>query len=932
MHAFARCTSLIRLVVLGMVVLWNLQGSGEARAQNWVAPVGVSVHAHGTQAFSGMMNGRPVANGFWYVNGTGDVGYMDPAGVYHAPVGPPTPNVVTVGYYYSGHNVETAVTVTNPVPQPLGVNVNAIYQLVTPVILFGNSFVPGATVLVNGKSTPTTYLSQSQLGLTINLPAPVKGPITLTVQNPAPGASIASLQVPTTFSTSVVTPAAVQVHAGGTQQYAALIGGVTPTSGWWYVNGTGDVGYMDKAGVYHAPLTVPSPSNVTIGYYQNGTSVQTTATVVNPVPVPLQTNVSAITQMSTPIAIRGTGFLPSSVIYVQGKPMATTMYPSGWIGATVVLTTPVNGPVALTVQNPGPGASSGSINVPASFPGVGSIMPSTLSTGWVTVKITGSGYGASTVALMNGKPMQTTVNSSTSLTATAYLPPWGTNATATIGVIPQPGSVITGSQSLPITYPALAYDTAARFATQAAFGPRPGLVEHIQQVGLQGFLNEQMALPALTYPSGVLPRYPYLQAVASGNTVMRLRVAMALSSFIDNQAITEEFQSYAPWEQTLEGDAFGNFRQLMTDMVSNPRLTDFLNLPGNKETNSSSHPNQNFARELMQLFTMGTSLLNDDGTVQTDASGRILPAYDQNTIVDLSRVFTGWNFGPVVNPAYTAFGIDWSQPLAPSDQYHDHGSKTLFGSVQLPGGQDIVTDRKAALDAIFNHQNVPPYVAQRLIEQLVKSNPTPAYVQRIADVFKNDGTGVRGNLRAVVQAILMDPEARAGDTAPMTASDGFLQDPLLWESFVMNILQQTNWDGQVIYLPGKLGQEWWHPVSVFSFYPGQYAIPGTTINSPQFSLLNNLTQLHRSQYLYGIVSGETPGFGSAYQANAWLFNAFTTVPDLIDGLNHQLFHGTMPAATQSAILNYCSGISNQNQAFTAAIFLALNSDSFNVVH
>ena len=409
---------------------------------------------------------------------------------------------------------------------------------------------------------------------------------------------------------------------------------------------------------------------------------------------------------------------------------------------------------------------------------------------------------------------------------------------------------------------------------------------------------------------------------------------MALQSFIVNQGTTEEFQTYAPWETKLEADSLGNFRQLMNDMVSDTRLGEFLNLPGNYMTaDGSGHPNQNFAREFMQLFTLGTALLNDDGSTQLDANGEVIPTYDQNTIQDLSRAFTGWNYGPVVNQQYVSFGIDFSQPLAAFDQYHDHGAKTLFGKVQLPAGQDIVADRTAALNAIFNHPNLPPFIASRLISQMVKSNPTPAYVSRISAVFENNGKGVRGDMAAVVTAILLDSEARAGDTATQVGvNEGYMQDPLLFEAFAMNILQQTVWDGQTIYLPGKLGEDFWHANSVFGFYPATYLIPGTTTNSPQFSLFNNLTQLHRSQYLYGIISGATSGFLNTYQANSWLFTAFTNVPDLVDGLNHQLFHGQMPAATQSEILNYCSGIADQQQAFQAAIFLAMNSDSYNVVH
>ena len=901
-------------------------------ANSGITPGNPQVHAAGTVQMAVQVAGVTQTNGYWYVNGTGDVGYVDANAIYHAPLTVPSPNTATIGYYQNGSSITTTATVTNPVPKPTSLSVNTIHQLSTPVIIFGSSFALGATVLVNGVSTPVNYISSSQLGITITFAKPVTGLITLTVQNPAPGASSATITVPSSFSNSGVAPASPQVRAGATLQMSVQIAGVAQTNGYWYVNGTGDVGYVDAGAVYHAPLTVPTPNTATIGYYENGSSMTTTATVLNPVPNPTSSSVSVITQLSTPLALHGSGFLPSSVVYVQGTAMPTTYYSSSWIATTVTLPTAIRNGVTLTVQNPSPGAASGSIVIPSSFPAVGTISPATLSTGWISLQITGTGFGSGTQVLRDGKPLVTTVNSSTSLTATGYLPPWGTSTTATITIVPQPGSVSTGTQTLPIVYPSLAYDTAARFSTQAAFGPRPGLVEHIQQVGLQGFLTEQMAVPGVAYPSGVLPRYPFLDTAATGNPLLRLRVALALESFIDNQALTEEFQSFAPWQQTVEADAFGNFRQLMTDIASNPRMGDFLNLPGNNATTSSSHPNQNFARELMQLFSIGTSMLNDDGTVQTDASGRVIPSYDQNTILDMARVFTGWNFAPTVNANYVAFNIDWSQPLTAQDQYHDHGAKTLFGTVQLPAGQDIVTDRTAALDAIFKHPNVPAFVGRRLIEQLVKSNPTPAYVQRISAIFENNGKGVRGDLSAVVQAILLDPEARAGDTTAVSVSDGYLQDPLLWEGFLMNVLQQTQFDGQVIYLPGKLGQDWWHPVSVFSFYPATFTIPGTTVNSPQWALQNNVTQLHRSQYLYGILTGQTSGFNTDFQANAWLYNAFTTLPDLVDALNHQLFHGQMPTATQTAILNYCSGITNQNQAYTDAIFLALNSDSFNVVH
>lgn len=729
-----------------------------------------------------------------------------------------------------------------------------------------------------------------------------------------------------------VLPATASVHAGGTQRFTVTRNGTPMTGGFWWNSGS-DSGNFDSDGTYHAPINVPSPSTLTVGYYYSGVSGTAQVTVTNPVPTPDHVNISSITQYSTPLAIHGAGFLPGSVISVQGKPMPTHYIGPDWLSTVAVLSGPVNGPVQLTVTNPNPGASFGSISVPGVFPTLSAVTPSPLVPGWITLSLKGAGYTSSTNVMLDGRPMKTTVNSATSLTATGYLPAWKSGTTV-VGVVPQLGSALSSTQTLRIKPPSLSYDTAARFSTQAAFGPRPDLVEHIQQVGLQAFLTEQFAQPIVTYYPQALPSYYYMSGAVSGNSLLRLRVSTALQTFIVNQAFATEYQSFAPWERKIETDCFGNYRQLLTDITGDARLGEFLNLAGNYiSTDPNIHPNQNFAREIMQLFSLGTVLLNDDGSVKLDASGHPIPTYDQNTILELTRALTGWNQATPVDRAYTLGSTDYSQPLAPFDQYHDHGAKVLFGNVYLPAGQSIVQDRTAALDAIFNHPNLPPFLATRLIGQLVTSNPTSAYVSRISAVFKNNGKGVRGDLAAVVSAILLDPEARAGDTASSaTSHDGFLQDPLLWQLFAMNALQQPGWDGQVIYLPGKLGQSFWHANSVFGFYPQAFQIPGTAINSPQFSLFNNLTALHRSQYLYGMINGGTSGYGNTFQNSSWLFTAFTNVPDLVDALNHQLYHGQMPAAEQTAITNYCAGIPNLNQAFVSAIFLALNSDSFNVSH
>ncbi len=404
-----------------------------------------------------------------------------------------------------------------------------------------------------------------------------------------------------------------------------------------------------------------------------------------------------------------------------------------------------------------------------------------------------------------------------------------------------------------------------------------------------------------------------------------------------NTANNYDYASYVHWELILENGAFGSYRTLLANMTADPRMGNYLNLAGNNVSGDAAlHPNQNYARELMQLFTLGPVLLNEDGSVQMDSAGRPKPTYDQATLLDLSRALTGWNYATPRDPNFTVQGIDYSQPLVGREDLHDHGAKTLFGSVKLAAGQSMAEDRSQALDAIFEHANLPPFVSRILIQRLVKSDPTPAYVGRVAAVFKDNGQGVRGDMGAVVRAILMDTEARAGDTlrAGVEEKDGgFLQDPLLFEIFAANSLEQDYPDNQPTFVPAEIGESFWYPPSVNGFYSPAGLIPGTAIGSPEFGLLNDLSQVHRSQILYGMVSGSLNSFGNDYMNRSWLFQSFTNVPDLLDALDHLLYHGTMSPSTRSTILGYCATLpADQRQRFTAAIFLALNSDAFNVTH
>jgi len=245
-------------------------------------------------------------------------------------------------------------------------------------------------------------------------------------------------------------------------------------------------------------------------------------------------------------------------------------------------------------------------------------------------------------------------------------------------------------------------------------------------------------------------------------------------------------------------------------------------------------------------------------------------------------------------------------------------------NVNIPAGQTAEQDRQSFVEAIMNQQSTAPYVSRILIQRLVKSNPTPAYVKRITEMFRDNGHGVSGDMAAVIKAILLDPEAREGDTNPR-ADDGVLQDPILFQLFVQNAIHLSNTDDQPDYIPRGIGESMWAPGSVFGYFRPGFMIPGTQINSPEFQLFTTPQVIGRSGALMWLLTGFNPNGIPPLETN------FPTLPQLIDALNHIVYHGTMPQYEQDAIQAYCSTIQDPNQRFLAAAFIALNSDNFSVV-
>jgi uncharacterized protein (DUF1800 family) len=494
------------------------------------------------------------------------------------------------------------------------------------------------------------------------------------------------------------------------------------------------------------------------------------------------------------------------------------------------------------------------------------------------------------------------------------------------------------------------FDEAVRFLEQATFGPTYELVTHVQQVGFAAFIDEQFALPAPIFP--VLDNWPQtppssctgtclrdnysmypLQVGAFGAFLgsehqLRLRVLFALNQIFVVSAVDADLRQPSrvlPYLQVLSNGAFGNFRQFMQDVTLNASMGQYLDTVGNNQ----SAPNENYAREFLQLFTIGLQQLNPDGTPQLDAAAQPIATYDQNTITAFARVFTGWGFA---SPRVAGI-VNYIDPLVPvAASAHDRQPKTLLNGVTLPAGRDAPTDLRDALDNVFAHPNVGPFIGRQLIQHLVTSNPTPGYVGRVAGVFRNSG----GDMKSVIRAILLDPEARA---EPADTTYGHLREPVLWTTSFLRAFSPLVVTDDVLadsFLPTGLamGQDLFRSPSVFNFYPPDFVVAGDATLGPEFAIYSTSTALARTNFAYQVVY-KTMSTNANRPTGTWI--DLTPVTSLAsdpagvaDALNHLLLHGRMTDAMRATLVTSVTAIpaSNPLGRLRNAIYLVVSSPQY----
>jgi len=484
---------------------------------------------------------------------------------------------------------------------------------------------------------------------------------------------------------------------------------------------------------------------------------------------------------------------------------------------------------------------------------------------------------------------------------------------------PAPGPVV-GPQPAPDA----ARIAATRLLEQATFGASPADVAALKTSGATAWLNKQFSLPASAIPvttdMSVLQNAWY-KNMAMGQDQLRQRMIFALSQIFvisaDKNPYANEIQ---PWLLTISNNAFGNFNTLLREMTLNPAMSKYLDL-GNSVIPS---PNENYAREVMQLFTLGPVLLNQDGSVQTDRNGDPVPTYDQAIISQTARALSGWTY-----PGASATGLNWedfSGPLQPRDKYHDKSSKTLVGGVVLPAGQTTAQDYDGVMQALFQHPNLPPFIATRLIRAFVTSNPSPAYIQRVADVFANGPSG-RGDLKATLTAVLTDPEARQ-DTP--TGVQGHLKDPMLHSLGLFRTLNATIVDPTNLFWDYfLLGQKITDAPSVFNFYSPNTRLPGSPqYYGPEFQLYAPALAVGRANFLYNFISGQ---YNSMVNVDISPFvNVAKDTTTLINLVDSTLLAGRMSATARTAIANAVAVTTDPRQRAITALYLAAISAEFAV--
>jgi uncharacterized protein (DUF1800 family) len=493
---------------------------------------------------------------------------------------------------------------------------------------------------------------------------------------------------------------------------------------------------------------------------------------------------------------------------------------------------------------------------------------------------------------------------------------------------------------------------ASRFLAQSTMGATQATIGDVVSKGYGGWIDAQIALPRAIKHWDWLIANGYGDAANINGTngfdqsvwrqaivepdQLRQRVGLALLDMlvIGIDGVTTNWRQFAAaaYMDVLLDNAFGNYRALLDAITTNAAMASFLTFLGNRKANpnTGAQPDENYARELMQLFTLGLAQLNIDGSVKMSA-GAPLETYTPSDVSQLARVFTGLSLATNVSTTPDRYRV----PLVMNAGLNETGSATFLGVTVSGGGMAAV---KTALDTIFAHPNLPPFVSKQLIQHLVTSNPSPAYVGRVANAFADNGAGVRGDMKAVIRAILLDSEARS-DAALTSTSAGKLREPVTrltgWaRAFGVNSPSNAWAIGDTSSTTNRLGQSIGRSQTVFNYFRPGYSPPNTAISTaglvaPEFQITNELSVVAYINYMSGLIAN---GAGDTKADYTTILTKATDSAALVDEINLVLAAGQLSTATVTAIRAAVDSISSAtaagqlNRVYTAILTTLASTD------
>ncbi|MEO6244880.1 MAG: DUF1800 family protein [Opitutaceae bacterium] len=515
---------------------------------------------------------------------------------------------------------------------------------------------------------------------------------------------------------------------------------------------------------------------------------------------------------------------------------------------------------------------------------------------------------------------------------------------------------------------------ASRLLTQATFGPKKAEIDSLTGGSVSAWIDSQIATPASSHRSAELAewtaakadataagrdpsdvqnslayrRRAWHQVILAAPDQLRQRMAFALSQILvvgDDPFGNGQTEGLANYYDLLVNGAFGNFRTLLESVTLNPIMGTYLSSLRNAKADpvTGTYPDENYAREVMQLFTIGLVQLQPDGTLKLDDQGLPIPTYNNTTITEVAKVFTGWGYFTTTANATNSTSLfrgtraDYINPMMLYAVAHEPGAKNISPilATPIPGNLGGTEDMKRMLDALFSHPNCAPFVCKQLIQRLVTDNPSPAYVYRVAQKFANNGSGVRGDLGAVVRAILTDYEARS----PAVTDDpgyGKLKEPLLRFTALLRGFSATSTSGRnTLEVYNALNQGALESPTVFNFFEPGYVYPGPLaaagLIAPEFQITNDTTAITVPNYLRDTIFRTNNAAGTNYVLNFSAEQALVAnVPALLDRLGEILAGGQLSTATRTRVTTALAALpaatSTLERAQTASLLVATSLD------